>query len=354
MTDSLDLQQLDDDARWALLARHLAGEATAAQDAAVRRWLASDAARAQELAALRAATGELTAKVPEGLDVEAALAKVRTRMSQKPVKVLAQQAGRPRLRAQSIGRAPQRRWVPLAAAATLALAAGLGLFRREGRVAPSPSTSVATRTGQLDSLELPDGSRVILGPASRLEIAAGFAQGAREVTVRGEAIFSVVHDEARPFTVIAGAARMVDVGTEFRVRHAPDEVEVAVIEGIVDVTVGSSAAARLNAGDRAHIATGAAPIVRRGDVTEDDSALRRGALVFREAPMPRVMADLERWYGLRLVAAEEAIAQRRLTATFTTEGVDQVIEMLALALDVAADTQGDSVVLRPRRLRPLP
>jgi transmembrane sensor len=217
MTDFLDLQQLDDDARWALLARHLAGEATAAEDAAVQRWLASDASRAQELAALRAATGDLTAKVPEGLDVEAALAKVRSRMALKPVR----EPARPRLRVQSIGRAPRRRWVPLAAAATLALAAGLGLFLREARVAPSPSTSVATRTGQLDSLELPDGSRVILGPASRLEIAAGFAQGAREVTLQGEAIFSVAHDEARPFTVIAGAARIVDVGTEFRVRHAP-------------------------------------------------------------------------------------------------------------------------------------
>jgi len=358
MTDFIDLQHLDDDARWALLARHVAGETTAAEDSAVQRWLASDAARAQELAALRAATGDLTAKVPEGLDVESALAKVRSRMSQKPVQKptleLAQQPARPRLHVPSIDRAPRRRWVPLAAAAALVLAAGLGWLTREERAAPSPSRSVATRTGQLDSLELPDGSRVILGPASRLEIAAGFAQGQREVTLQGEAIFSVVHDDARPFTVVAGAARIVDVGTEFRVRHAADDVEVAVIEGVVDVAVGPAAAARLNAGDRALVAAGNAPIVRRGDVTADDAALRRGALVFREAPMRRVMADLERWYGVRLVAADEAIAQRRFTATFTNEGVDQVIEMLSLALDVAADAEGDSVVLRPRRLRPLP
>lgn len=350
MTDFIDLQHLDDDARWALLARHVAGETTAAEDSAVQRWLASDAARAQELAALRAATGDLTANVPEGLDVESALAKVRSRMSQQP----SQRSARPRLQVQSIDRAPRRRWVTLAAAATLVLAAGLGWLTREERAVPSPSRSVATRTGQLDSLELPDGSRVILGPASRLEIAAGFAQGKREVTLQGEAIFSVVHDEARPFTVVAGAARIVDVGTEFRVRNAPDDVEVAVIEGVVDVSVGPAAAARLNAGDRTLIAAGNAPIVRRGDVTADDAALRRGALVFREAPMRRVMADLERWYGVRLVTADESIAQRRFTATFTTEGVDQVIEMLSLALDVAADAQGDSVVLRPRRLRPLP
>jgi len=349
MTDSLDLQQLDDDARWAVLARHVAGEATAAEDAAVQRWVAADSARAEELAMLRASAGAVPAA--EGVDVEAALSKVHARMAQGS----AQATVRPRLQVHrstnTSTRARPRRWLPLAAAATLAIAAGLGWFMRDGSVAPSPSRVVATQTGQRDSVDLPDGSRVILGPASRLEIAAGFGERTRDVTLTGEAIFSVVHDDARPFTVLAGDARIVDVGTEFRVRSVPGDVEVAVLEGIVDVSVPTSTAARLNAGDRAVIASGAAPVLQRGVVTDDDAALRRGALVFREAPVARVLADLERWYGVRLVASSEEIAQRRFTATFTTEGVDDVIAMLSLALGVAADAQGDSVILRPRSLQ---
>lgn len=348
MTNSLDLQQLDDDARWALLARHVAGEATAAEDAAVQRWAAGDPARAAELAMLRATAGEVPPA--EGVDVEGALARVHARMTNERPRVQVHTNASRNART----RAPRRRWLPLAAAATLAFAAGLGWFMRDGGVAPSPSRVVVTQTGQRDSVDLPDGSRVILGPASRVEIAAGFGQGTREVTLEGEAIFSVVHDDTRPFTVVAGGARIVDVGTEFRVRSAAGDVEVAVLEGIVDVTVGSATTARLHAGDRAVVAAGAAPAVQRGVVTEDDAALRRGALVFREAPVSRVLADLERWYGVRLVASSNEIAQRRFTATFTTERVDEVITMLSLALGVAADAQGDSVILRPRTLQRRP
>jgi transmembrane sensor len=354
MTDFLDLQQLDDDARWALLARHVAGEATPEEDASVQRWVAGDAARANELAMLRATAG--TVPAAEGVDVESALAKVHGRMAKERRAVTA--ATRPQLqvhRSAGVGsRAPQRRWLPLAAAATLAIAAGLSWFMRDGGVAPAPSRVVATATGQRDSIDLPDGSRVILGPASRLEIAAGFGDATRDVTLTGEAIFSVVHDDARPFTVRAGDARIVDVGTEFRVRSAPGDIEVAVLEGIVDVSVPTSTAARLNAGDRAVISMGAAPVLQRGVVTDDDAALRRGALVFREAPISRVLVDLERWYGVRLVASNEEIAQRRFTATFTTERADEVIAMLSLALGVAADAQGDSVILRPRSLQRRP
>lgn len=353
MTHSLDLQHLDDDARWALLARHVAGEATPVETAAVEAWLAADASRAQALAAVRAAAGETAWATPAGVDVEAALAKVHTRMRAPQAAAI---GSAPSRIAAGTATPMSRRWVPLAAAATLVLAAGLGWFLRTAPAAPaaaSPARTVATAVGQRDSLDLPDGTRVILGPASRLEIAAGFAEGTREVRVEGEAVFSVVHDAAHPFTVLAGAARIVDVGTAFTVRHAPGDVEVAVLEGVVDIGVAGGATARLAAGDRALVSSGA-PVVRRGDVTAEDGALRRGALVFREAPMARVTADLARWYGVRVVPATAELAARHVTATFTTEGRDEAVALLALALGAAAEAHGDSIVLRPRTLRSMP
>ncbi|MBX7118673.1 MAG: FecR domain-containing protein [Gemmatimonadaceae bacterium] len=370
MTHSLDLQHLDDDARWALLARHVAGEATPVETAAVEAWLAADASRAQALAAVRAAAGETAWATPAGVDVEAALAKVHTRMRAPQAAAIGsapsraaggaatqrtatQRTATPDAATPGTASSMSRRWVPLAAAATLVLAAGLGWFLRAAPAAPSPARTVATAVGQRDSLDLPDGTRVILGPASRLEIAAGFAEGTREVRVEGEAVFSVVHDAAHPFTVLAGAARIVDVGTAFTVRHAPGDVEVAVLEGVVDIGVAGGATARLAAGDRALVSSGA-PVVRRGDVTAEDGALRRGALVFREAPMARVTADLARWYGVRVVPATAELAARHVTATFTTEGRDEAVALLALALGAAAEAHGDSIVLRPRTLRSMP
>ena len=42
------------------------------------------------------------------------------------------------------------------------------------------------------------------------------------------------------------------------------------------------------------------------------------------------------------------------SATFTTEGRDEAVALLALALGAAAEVHGDSIVLRPRTLRSMP
>ena len=62
---------------------------------------------------------------------------------------------------------------------------------------------------------LADGSRIDLNGATRIVLDR---DNARFATLeRGEALFTVVHDEARPFEVEAGDARLLDLGTVFNV-----------------------------------------------------------------------------------------------------------------------------------------
>ncbi len=56
--------------------------------------------------------------------------------------------------------------------------------------------------------------------------------------MRGEALFTVVHEANRPFEVVAGGERIRDLGTRFNVYAEPGRVVVAVLEGQVDVTTG--------------------------------------------------------------------------------------------------------------------
>ena len=64
---------------------------------------------------------------------------------------------------------------------------------------------------------LADGSRVVLGPDSRLTVPADFGSGARAVELEGDGYFDVRHDAAKPFAVRVGQALVEDVGTTFRV-----------------------------------------------------------------------------------------------------------------------------------------
>ena len=50
---------------------------------------------------------------------------------------------------------------------------------------------------------------------------------------RGEALFTVIHDESRPFIVKTGGATLTDAGTAFNVVRNGDVTEVAVSEGLV-------------------------------------------------------------------------------------------------------------------------
>jgi transmembrane sensor len=243
-----------------------------------------------------------------------------------------------------------------AAAAVVVTAIGVWRSRQGADVAAASALAPATYTtavGQRDSLRLADGTTVMLGPSSRLDVAAGYGSAAREVALRGEAYFAVRHDASHPFTVHAGNAKIVDVGTAFTVREDSGAgVRVAVTAGSVRVSrastadSGSDTGVVLAAGDAATLADAASPTVARGSVTGDDTAFTHGALVLRDAPLAQVAAELRRWYGLELRVSDSAVARRRLTATFAGESPDEAIAIIGAALGARIERRGDTVIVR--------
>jgi transmembrane sensor len=168
------------------------------------------------------------------------------------------------------------------------------------------------------------------------------------VELRGEALFDVPHDDARPFIVHAGGARVRDIGTVFSVDADPDGgVRVVVTDGAVAIRPeqgGGPEELVLREGERGVLAEGR-PRAERAPATADDLAWTRGELVFRDASMTEVAAELRRWYGVELRAGDSAVAGRRLTASFEGEDSRKVLEVIALALGAEMTMRGDTAVL---------
>lgn len=326
-------------ARWERLARYLAGECSADEADAVRRQLLEDPAQAELFRALADHPRPVVA--PTTVDVEGALRRVRAR--------LADADRRPIANSRTAWRVPA-----LAAAAVILVASGLLLTmraRRHGRAEMDVASarSYAAPVGARDSIRLPDGSRVLLGPGSALNLSAGYGTTARDVAVTGEAYFDVRHDAAHPFTVRAGAAVIRDVGTTFSVHDdATGEVRVVVTQGAVLLRPASrsDSGVVLHGGDAGVVTTDGRTIARIGGATPDDLAWTSGRLVFREASFDEVAAELHRWYGIELVAADPALADRHLTATFSGDPAPQVVQVIALAIGAQATWHGDTVVMR--------
>jgi transmembrane sensor len=86
--------------------------------------------------------------------------------------------------------------------------------------------------------------------------------------------------------------------------------------------------------------------VDRGGAAEPDTAWTRGRLVFREAPLATVRAELRRWYGIDL-QVDSSFASRHLSMTFDGESADRVLEVIALSLGAQVTRQGTTAVISP-------
>jgi transmembrane sensor len=343
---------------WDAIARYRAGESVGDEARRIAAWLDANPLDARMLAALDETVGgalpsDLGTAAP---DVEAALRSVHARMhAPTPARVIPFPVAS---RSRRTGR-----WLAGGLATAAAVAAlAVGVSRTRGGSESSGSairgaagSVIATTVGMRDSVRLPDGSRVILAPASRLAVSASFGTTSREVTIRGMAWLAVRHDAAVPFTVRAGDAIVRDVGTEFTVRTgdgAPDAVSVTVSEGSVELrgTATAAPAITLAAGDRGQLAAGRLS-AQRGVASDADVAWTRGLLVFRDTPLEAVRADLRRWYGVDLQIADSSLAGRRLTATFADEPIDRVLQVIALALGARVERHDSVAVLRTGPMR---
>jgi transmembrane sensor len=336
---------LGDSLDWAVVARYLAGESSPEESDRIRLLLASRPADEALVTALDRVMARMPASIPDDIDVDAALRRLKSRRDLEDVR--------------AITTAPSRtvsRWrfpVPLlaAAAAVLIVVTGWLALRGNKPIAPSALTTrgYATGIGRIDSVRLVDGSLMVLGPASFASIAADFGRSDRRVDIRGDAYFEVAHRVSSPFVVHVGQAVIRDVGTRFAVRgDVAQGVTVAVAEGAVSLSTNDSVSPHLllQAGQRGAVRPDRPPERLGAGGVNEDLAWMRGQLVFRESPMTEVVSSLRRWYGIDLRFEDRSFATRHITATFSGEPPERVIEVIRLALGARIERRGDTVVVR--------
>ncbi len=218
-----------------------------------------------------------------------------------------------------------------------------GLYWEEQQAQP---VSYGTGLGETRSLMLADGSRIAMNAMTRLTVTQSLLR--RGVTLEsGEALFEVVHQAWRPFTVQAGALSIRDIGTVFDVRLRSDVVSVDVLEGEVRlddgrtvrkqaVVAGSSRVYRKDAG--------LGP--RQPADTERDRAWQQGRLVFRQTPLSEVVAEMERYHAVKFDFADTGIARHTLSGNFDAGDLQPFLKALETILPLKAVRLGDSILLQ--------
>lgn len=261
--------------------------------------------------------------------------------------------------------------VTLAAGSTIAAVILIGMLFFDtgggGGVDYAP-VEFATGHGESRQINLDDGTRLFLGPRTRMSVHLTPTMRNAEL-LSGNAYFDVQPDASAPFRVTIGAAHVQVLGTAFDLNRRSDEVTVAVAEGEVRVShprlVTSKARAdhpnewrRGGSGflDSVALKAGESIMASRAKglgktvpvAVTDVGAWRRGQLVYLNVLLSDVVADLRRYASFDVRLGTGA-ASLRLSGTFAADDPDALLEALTIALPIQVlDENGDKrIVLEP-------
>jgi transmembrane sensor len=207
-------------------------------------------------------------------------------------------------------------------AASVALAAGWSFLPGQPDL-----TTIETAAGERRTLQLEDGSRIVMNGGTRIVLDEDRTRFAR--LDRGEALFEVVHDARLPFEVETGDALLRDMGTVFNVIRDAEQLEVAVSDGAVLFNPGREAK-NLSPGMTLRQKAGAPLWVGSSDRAAIGT-WREGRLTYSAAPVARIAADLSRNLGVP-VQAKGAAGRQTFSGVILLDGSAREVLQRSAAL----------------------
>jgi transmembrane sensor len=238
-----------------------------------------------------------------------------------------------------------------AVATGMAIAAALLVILNPRPPAPIPQVAsaqdYATHQGQRADWRLADNSHLFLNADSKVGVQ--YLPGARNLSLaRGEAIFEVAKDPARPFHVTAHAVTVTAVGTMFGVDLMNDAVGVRVYHGVVTVARADAPTRTLRKGDWLTLDTRlgaqsghfdpATYQTWRGDWLEAD-----------KMPLSYVVAKLNRYSATPIAIGDGVPPDAVLTGRFHLSNTETTLKLIGATLDISAVRKDGHITLTPHR-----
>jgi len=206
-----------------------------------------------------------------------------------------------------------------------------------------------TAHGQHLSHSLPDQSLLTLDADSAVDIRYGKSERHIEL-VRGQALFQVAHDVARPFRVQAGAVAVTAVGTRFDVDRRADITVVTVLEGTVAVDIARDGAARVmvHAGQQLRIDSELAVAGPLAVDASHSAAWLDGQIYFDQEPLAEVAAEVSRYSPQPIEVRDATLRGLPISGACAANDTDAFLAFVRSLDGVHVRSEPGSVVVEPR------
>ena len=221
-----------------------------------------------------------------------------------------------------------RNWVM---AASLALLLGLSGFFYLASVR-TISKDYETKLGQHAKITLSDGTQIWLNAGSHLKYPIKFKGSTREVYLTGEAFFDVAKDKEHPFIIHTNKMDTKVLGTSFNVQAYPDHAtqEVSVLTGRVNVkSTVTEENVYVTPGQKVVFKSQNNKMQAFTDIPVNSISLwRKNIIVFEDAPLPEVIATINRNYNVAIQIENKNLNNLKISAYFKELPVNQVVALV--------------------------
>ncbi len=202
---------------------------------------------------------------------------------------------------------------------------------------------ISSPIGMKTHIVLPDGSDVWLNAGSKINYRIPFIGKTRNVTLVGEAFLNVKKNEKSPFVVSSGDTKVKVLGTQFNVKSYPEDnkVEVALKEGSVKFyfinSHGKKVFTQLKPDDYLVLNKSNKEVTVKKEKLDKYILWYKDILIFDDTPFMEVAKTLERWYGVKVIIADDEIKNYKFTTVFENEPFTRVLELLELTSPISIE-----------------
>ncbi len=243
------------------------------------------------------------------------------------------------------------------------------------------TTNVSVAYGSKSTIELPDGSMVVLNSGSKLTYPINFGKDNRTVFLSGEGFFEVRKNSKWPFFVKTSGITIKVTGTKFNVKAYPDEylTETTLVSGSVEILkdekegvpkllakLKPNQKAVFNRGNvqieniqkeinglKSQEKTTSVPVkaiinIEKVVKTEEVTCWKNNVLVINNEKLSDLSKKLERWYNVEILLKNDALANIRFSGKFDKETIQEVLNALMFIQPFRYEINQNKITIQPK------
>jgi transmembrane sensor len=205
---------------------------------------------------------------------------------------------------------------------------------------------LTAKTGNM-LIRLPDGTAVALNMGSTITYPEKFIGVKREIEISGEAYLHVKHDSTIPFVISSGNVCLEVLGTSFNVntQASSGKMEVVLTTGRVAVYYEKRKEEKviLAPGEKAEIEKSGQKILKTTNSDPNYRAWETRKLVFDNTTLGEIVRTMNSVYHVNIRLRDNELAGCRVTATFSEQPLNAVLNVLQKTLDLQITKSAASV-----------